>query len=111
MVDLSKQQLSSVGPMADVENFYPILVIRKASLFAGGRKRDSEEIVLLKNGVFGGRAASCEGSEEPRIDQARILAGPDNSLLGAGRSGILWGQWGAQNWPGAHSGRTRVDFK
>ena len=26
MVDLSKQQLSSVGPMADVENFYPILV-------------------------------------------------------------------------------------
>ena len=38
MVDLSKQQLSSVGPMADVENFYPILVIRKASLFAGGKK-------------------------------------------------------------------------
>ena len=26
MVDLSKQQLSSVGPMAHVENFYPILV-------------------------------------------------------------------------------------
>ena len=26
MVDLSKQQLSSVGPRAYVENFYPILV-------------------------------------------------------------------------------------
>ena len=54
----------------------------------GGEKRDSEEIVLLKNGVFGGRAASCEGSEEPRIDQARILGGPDNSLLWPGRCGI-----------------------
>ena len=63
--------------------------IRKASLFAVGRKRDSEEIVLLKNGGFGGRAASCEGSEEPRIDQARILGGPDNSLLWPGRRGIL----------------------
>ena len=50
--------------------------IRKASLFAVGRKRDSEEIVLLKNGGFGGRAASCEGSEEHTIDQACILGRP-----------------------------------
>ena len=34
--------------------------IRKASLFAVGRKRDSEEIVLLKNGGFGGRAYSSK---------------------------------------------------
>ena len=41
-----------------------------------------------QNGRFGGRATSCEGSEEQTIDQARILGGPDNSLLGPGRRGI-----------------------
>ena len=30
-----------------------------------------------QNGVFGGRAEACEGSEENTIDQARILGGPD----------------------------------
>ena len=29
-----------------------------------------------QNGGFGGRAASCEGSEEHTIDQARFLGGP-----------------------------------
>ena len=29
-----------------------------------------------QNGGFGGRAASCEGSEEHTIDQARCLGGP-----------------------------------
>ena len=34
-----------------------------------------------QNGRFGGRATSCECSEEQTIDQARILGRPDNSLL------------------------------
>ena len=81
--------------------------IRKASLFARGRKRDSEEIILLKMADLGGgqhpvRAVrskqltrrafwadptihylgqvaveSREGIEELTIDQARILGGPD----------------------------------
>ena len=41
-----------------------------------------------QNGRFGGRATSCEGTEEQTIDQACILGGPDNSLLGPGRRGI-----------------------
>ena len=83
------------------------LPIRKASLFARGRKRDSEEIILLKMADLGGgqhpvRAVrskqltrrafwadptihylgqvaveSREGIEELTIDQARILGGPD----------------------------------
>ena len=31
---------------------------------------------------------SREGTEELSIDQARIMGGPDNSLLGPGRRGI-----------------------
>ena len=82
-------------------------LIRKASLFSRGRKRDSEEIILLKMADLGGgqhpvRAVrskqltrrafwadptihylgqvaveSREGIEELTIDQARILGGPD----------------------------------
>ena len=81
--------------------------IRKASLFAGWRKGDSEEIILLKMADLGGgqhpvRAVrskqltrrafwadptihllgqvvveSREGIEELTIDQARILGRPD----------------------------------
>ena len=81
--------------------------IRKASLFSRGRKRDSEEIILLKMADLGGgqhpvRAVrskqltrrafwadptihllgqvvveSREGIEELTIDQARILGRPD----------------------------------
>ena len=86
--------------------------IRKASLFARERKRDSEEEVLLKMADLGGgrhpvsavrskqltrrafwadptihyfsqvAVESREGSEELTIAQAHCLGGPDNSLLG-----------------------------
>ena len=89
--------------------------IRKASLFARERKRDSEEEVLLKMADLGGgrhpvsavrskqltrrafwadptihyfsqvAVESREGSEELTIAQAHCLGGPDNSLLGPGR--------------------------
>ena len=92
--------------------------IRKASLFARERKRDSEEEVLLKMADLGGgrhpvsavrskqltrrafwadptihyfsqvAVESREGSEELTIAQAHCLGGPDNSLLGPGRRGI-----------------------
>ena len=94
------------------------LIIRKASLFARERKRDSEEEVLLKMADLGGgrhpvsavrskqltrrafwadptihyfsqvAVESREGSEELTIAQAHCLGGPDNSLLGPGRRGI-----------------------
>ena len=93
--------------------------IRKASLFARERKRDSEEEVLLKMADLGGgrhpvsavrskqltrrafwadptihyfsqvAVESREGSEELTIAQAHCLGGPDNSLLGPGRRRIL----------------------
>ena len=92
--------------------------IRKASLFARERKRDSEEELLLKMADLGGgrhpvsavrskqltrrafwadptihsfsqvAVESREGSEELTIAQAHCLGGPDNSLLGPGRRGI-----------------------
>ena len=57
------------------------------SLLEGKKKRLGRNN-SPQNGRFGGRATSCEGSEEQTIDQARILGGPDNSLLGPGRRGI-----------------------
>ena len=90
----------------------PVLAIRKASLFAKERKRDSEEEVPLKMADLGGgrhpvsavrskqltrrafwadptihyfsqvAVESREGSEELTIAQAHCLGGPDNSLLG-----------------------------
>ena len=57
------------------------------SLLEGKKKRLGRNN-SPQNGRFGGRATSCEGSEEQTIDQARILGGPDNSLVGPGRRGI-----------------------
>ena len=54
----------------------------------GGEKKRLGRNNSPQNGRFGGRATSCEGSEEQTIDQARILGGPDNSLVGPGRRGI-----------------------
>ena len=49
--------------------------LRKGEKKRLGRRRSPQ------NGRFGGRATSCECSEEQTIDQARILGRPDNSLL------------------------------
>ena len=57
------------------------------SLLEGKKKRLGRNN-SPQNGRFGGRATSYEGSEEQTIDQARILGGPDNSLVGPGRRGI-----------------------
>ena len=50
------------------------------SLRKGEKKRLGRR-TSPQNGRFGGRATSCECSEEQTIDQARILGRPDNSLL------------------------------
>ena len=42
----------------------------------GGEKKRLGRNSSPQNGVFGGRAASCEGSEEHTIDQACILGRP-----------------------------------
>ena len=111
------RQLVTIG-QAELETVKLRLTIRKASLFARERKRDSEEEVLLKMADLGGgrhpvsavrskqltrrafwadptihyfsqvAVESREGSEELTIAQAHCLGGPDNSLLGPGRRGI-----------------------
>ena len=43
----------------------------------GGEKKRLGRNNSPQNGRFGGRATSCEGSEEHTIDQARILGRPD----------------------------------
>ena len=81
--------------------------IRKASFFAGERKRDSEEIVLLKMVYLGGGRHPVKAVRSTQLTRRVVWADSLNSLLGPGRRGISWGQWGAHNWPGAHSGWTR----
>ena len=115
-VKLGKLDRQSGGLPLDVQTLHG--PIRKASLFARERKRDSEEELLLKMADLGGgrhpvsavrskqltrrafwadptihyfsqvAVESREGSEELTIAQAHCLGGPDNSLLGPGRRGI-----------------------
>ena len=104
--------LRNLRRKAEILSEVPVEPIRKASLFARERKRDSEEEVLLKMADLGGgrhpvsavrskqltrrafwadptihyfsqvAVESREGSEELTIAQAHCLGGPDNSLLG-----------------------------
>ena len=118
MAKAAKKSSTDIFTLAVKMSAYPFLkriivsertprIIRKASLFTGWRKRDSEEIILLKMADLGGgqhpvRAVrskqltrrafwadptihylgqvaveSREGIEELTIDQARILGRPD----------------------------------
>ena len=62
--------------------------IRKASLFARGRKRDSEEIVLLKMMDLGGGRHPVRAVRSTPLPRPVVWAGPLNSVLGPGRRGI-----------------------
>ena len=62
--------------------------IRKASLFEGGRKRDSEEIILLKMADLGGGRHPVRAVRSTQLTRRVFWADPLNSLLGPGRSGI-----------------------
>ena len=81
--------------------------IRRASLFAGRRKWDSEEVYILKMATLGGARQAVWRLRITLSTRCALWADPIISLVGRHRHDISCGNWGFQNLPGVHSGRTR----